>query len=441
MRDLASHKEKDIVGTWCPAVNIKAVTGPRTWYFHNLWVWPTGRKVALLARQYMLREFFLQSRGAERVWAWFGLAVVLGQAVFSAYIKFAVNKWFSTFYDLLQTSGTLLVNSTQPDEGQDVFAASQAKVWKEIASFGWIVLPAMIVSPVARWIRSKWALLWRMSLMRAYMAAWDPNVPPVEGASQRLHEDTQRFSKGLEGFLSTVLNAACVLGVFTPILLSLGGRIYAPTAFLRLLGSWWLLGCAVAAAGLGLGMAVFAGRRLVDLEVDNQKVEAELRTTVCLLEATPEKLFSSSSSFSTATGMGCSSSSPSSSSFANGKPAGHGSLDDGSTSEESWPFDAASSSTAATELGRAQPTGPSYPPPAPLFERLWRSLQENYELLFRNFFYLNLWLSCFDQVMIVAPYFLAAPLLFARDPSQRISLGTLVQISNSFGKVLSLIHI
>ena len=80
----------------------------------------------------MLREFFLQSRGAERVWAWFGLAVVLGQAVFSAYIKFAVNKWFSTFYDLLQTSGTLLVNSTQPDEGQDVFAASQAKVWKEI---------------------------------------------------------------------------------------------------------------------------------------------------------------------------------------------------------------------------------------------------------------------------------------------------------------------
>ena len=47
----------------------------------------------------MLREFFLQ-RGSqsrsELFWAWFGLAVVLGQAIFSAYIKFAVNKCVSS---------------------------------------------------------------------------------------------------------------------------------------------------------------------------------------------------------------------------------------------------------------------------------------------------------------------------------------------------------
>ena len=43
--------------------------------------------------------------------------------------------------------------------------------------------------------------------------------------------------------------------------------------------------------------------------------------------------------------------------------------------------------------------------------------------------------------MIVAPYLLAAPLLFADDPSKRITLGTLVQTSNSFGKVFSSLSI
>ena len=37
--------------------------------------------------------------------------------------------------------------------------------------------------------------------------------------------------------------------------------------------------------------------------------------------------------------------------------------------------------------------------------------------------------------MVVVPYLLVAPLLFAPNPKQRITLGTLVQTSNSFDKV------
>ena len=39
--------------------------------------------------------------------------------------------------------------------------------------------------------------------------------------------------------------------------------------------------------------------------------------------------------------------------------------------------------------------------------------------------------------MIVVPYLIAAPLLFAETPGARITLGTLVQTSNSFGRVFS----
>ena len=68
-------------------------------------------------------------------------------------------------------------------------------------------------------------------------------------------------------------------------------------------------------------------------------------------------------------------------------------------------------------------------------------LSRNYHALFRHFTLLNLWLSFFDQVMVLAPYFVAAPLLFAEDPAQRITLGTLIQLSNSFDKVFSSMNV
>ena len=45
------------------------------------------------------------------------------------------------------------------------------------------------------------------------------------------------------------------------------------------------------------------------------------------------------------------------------------------------------------------------------------------------------------QVMVLAPYVLVAPMLFASNPKERVTLGTLVQTSNSFGKVFATLSI
>ena len=68
---------------------------------------------------------------------------------------------------------------------------------------------------------------------------------------------------------------------------------------------------------------------------------------------------------------------------------------------------------------------------------MWKRLRTNYASLFRNFLYLNSWLVAFDQTMVLVPYLIAAPLLFASRPFHRITLGRLVQLSNSFDKVFS----
>ena len=104
-----------------------------------------------------------------------------------------------------------------------------------------------------------------------------------------MHEDTQRFSKGVETYLTVLLNSLCTLLAFTPILFSLGRRIIAPSwPLLRIAGDAWMLFCAVMAAALGLGFAMIIGRKLVGLEVANQRVEAEVRREAVVLEATPE---------------------------------------------------------------------------------------------------------------------------------------------------------
>ena len=56
------------------------------------------------------------------------------------------------------------------------------------------------------------------------------------------------------------------------------------------------------------------------------------------------------------------------------------------------------------------------------------------QVALQNFAALAVWLATYEQVAVIVPYMVAAPLLFAVDES-RITLGILVQISNAFGKV------
>lgn len=336
----------------------------------------------------MFSEFFRRADCTTVLIAWVGLSIVLGYSVFLAYVKMQLNEWYADFYDLLQASGAaLLTNSTASDDlGSGLFEAPpdppslyRRRVWDELYNFVWIVAPLVWASPAAKWTRSAWAFAWRAALMRAYLRAWDTTKEPIEGSSQRLHEDSQRFSNALQGCLATALDAIFTLGVFTPVLLKLSAEVPPPVHLGILRGGWLLIG-ALLAATIGLNGAMLFGRALVSLEVNNQKVEAALRKDLVLLETTPAMIV--------------------------GVP----------NSDQTYA-------------------------PCQYFHVTLNRLSRNYHALFRHFTLLNLWLSFFDQVMVLAPYFVAAPLLFADDPADRISLGTLIQLSNSFDKVFSSMNV
>jgi peptide/bleomycin uptake transporter len=254
----------------------------------------------------------------------------------------------------------------------------RTRVTEQLRAFVVIVIPLVVVAPAAKWVRSEWSFAWRRELMRSYLMAWDTNSDPMEGASQRLHEDTQRFAKGLDGCISALLDAVFTLAVFGPILVDLSAKVLPPRELVSLhFHGAWLFVTALLAAVVGLMGSMVIGRKLVRLEVANQRVEAMLRRDLVLLEAMPSSI--------------C------------GNRRNRGSL----------------------------------PNPAPFFWLTLKRLSANYHALYRNFTGLNAWLICFDQVMVILPYTLVAHLLFADEESDRITLGVLIQVSNSFEKVFS----
>ena len=316
----------------------------------------------------MIREFFCAYAWRTRLFAFSGLVVFVAHQGFRAYLKYAVNEWYGRFYDTLQ-QGVEFASGEADDAWR---AAQRAKVWAQLLEFAVIVAPAVAVHPVANYIRNRWVLAWRLALIEAYIALWDTAHPPIEGASQRVHEDTQRFAAGVQGCVATVLDALLTLVVFCPLL----WRLDPP-----------LMGVAVGTAVAGVGVSAVVGRHLVDLEVGNQKAEAALRRGLVILEVEPGTLLPDAE---------------------------------------------------AQGAGGAQALGPV---PVPhhcvdaTFVPLINALYANYRRLYVNFAALMLWLSTYDQFATLLPYLMVAPRLFAANEAEVLTLGTLTQTANAFGKV------
>lgn len=325
----------------------------------------------------MLTQFFCARNVRTLLVAWLGVVVVVGHSVFKAWINGRLNAFFGSFYDLLQ-SAAVVVGGGSYDYGsgsgsEEVLRGFQEQVQSQLLGFFLIVAPLLVVNPVASLVKSTWIMRWRIALLHSYLRAWDSGSPPLEGAAQRAHEDTMRLARGVETCLVTVLDSACTLVVFAPVLLDLGSLAPAPQE-LAWMEQAWLLAVASLAASMQLAVAWFVGRDLVTLEVNNQRVEGELRTRLVMLE------------------------------------------------------------TSYAAMSTGVPPESALPPPHDFASTISR-LRRNYMRLFGNFFKLNLFLSSSEQMTTLLPYFLIAPMLFNRE--RRVTLGVLTRITNSFSHVFS----
>lgn len=333
----------------------------------------------------MFRQFLCDGTSGQLLWAWFGLLTFIGHHAFKAYLSWRLNVWYEHFYDLLQTSIQSLEFASGNSGSGDAFYVARQEVWDRLIEFAWIVAPAIVINPLANLIRNWWVFSWRKILMKTYLRQYNTAIPALEGTSQRIHEDTQRFANGVQGCVGIVLHSIFTLAVFCPVMYALDPS---------------LMGIAIAVAMGSLCVSIIIGRPLVGLEVNNQKVEAQLRKDLVLLEVeTPT----------------------------NGTVSRALSNDEGSA-------DASKPSSSVVNLN-----GPDGAYAA--FREVFHSLTQNYKRLYFNFTTLGTWLALYEQVAVLLPYLLAAPRLFASSPETRLSLGQLMKVANSFGRVFDSLNV
>ena len=197
----------------------------------------------------MIKEFFF-----SEIVSWVGLVVFASHEGYKAWLAVQINVFYGKFYTVLQTG-------LQGD-----LAESREKVSRLLVEFAWLVSPAVFIHPLAGLVRNWWIFTWRKTLIEVYVKNWRQ----IEGASQRIHEDTRAFASGLQSCLSMLTTSLLNICLFSGIILKIDSFIFAVM---------------LATALGGVCLSFVFGWPLVGLEVKNQKAEAEMRTKLVLKEA------------------------------------------------------------------------------------------------------------------------------------------------------------
>ena len=213
-------------------------------------------------------KFFTEKKW--QLWAWLGSFVILSSLWVQVKIDVKINEWFGQFYDMIQKA-LATPNAITIDE-----------YWASLASF--ITLAGMYIAlyVAISFFTAHFLFRWRTAMVEWYHSVYD-RARKIEGASQRVQEDTIKFTRIMESLGTSFIESVMVLIQFVPILLGLS--IGIPIFFF---GEWqyglitgallWTLGGTAFLIGLGWIL------RLVGVEYDLQKKEAAYRKILVVAE-------------------------------------------------------------------------------------------------------------------------------------------------------------
>ena len=177
-------------------------------------------------------------------------------------ISVAINNWRRPFGDTLQAA-------LQGDGGVTV-----GDFYSLMLIFLQIAFLSVTLFIVSRFFISHYIFRWRTAMNDYYTGMWS-RVRHIEGASQRVQEDTMRFASIMEGLGVSMIDSVMTLIAFLPVLFSLSqyvtelpivGAIPAP---LFTAAIFWSL--------FGTVLLAVVGIKLPGLEFRNQRVEAAYR--------------------------------------------------------------------------------------------------------------------------------------------------------------------
>ncbi|WP_144673143.1 putative transporter [Campylobacter jejuni] len=366
----------------------------------------------------MFSSFFASKKWV--LWAYLGLFLLLFFLYIQTSLNVAINSWYSDFYNVLQKPKIELLdsNSTQKIEENlennitliqeanqraeqnfqkanfinkgalyyyqnllEYFFNSRAMIEKPnysandfyalILVFLAIAIPYVLIATINIYFASVYAFKWREAMTFSYLKFWKNKDDNIEGSSQRIQEDTYNFSKIVESLGLSFIRALMTLVAFIPILWSLSDVVSkALFANLSENSSFYFLKN-IDGLLVYIALLISLGGLVVSWFVGIKLPGLEYNNQKA--EAAFRK-----------------------------------------------------------ELVYAEDNRKEYAKNETMIE-LFTGLKFNYKRLFLHYGYFNIWLILFEQMIVIVPFLIMAPGLFAG----AIGLGIVMQINNAFDQVRS----
>ncbi len=197
-----------------------------------------------------------------QVWSILGSAVLILMAYMTVQVSVVINAWYGPFYNDIQSALGGSGDTTTSD------------LYGHLITFCIIVLPYIIFVPFKLFFTQHYIFRWRTAMNDFYVERW-AKLRNIEGASQRIQEDTMKFARIMEGLGVYIVDSVMTLISFLPVLSALSihveevpilGSIPEPLVVISIL---WAI--------FGSFLLIFAGIKLPGLEFKNQRVEAAFR--------------------------------------------------------------------------------------------------------------------------------------------------------------------
>jgi peptide/bleomycin uptake transporter len=208
--------------------------------------------------------WYVTERNRWYWWAVCGSTLILLVTYFQVQLGVYINNWYGDFYDLIQLALS--------DRGTQVIEAGQ--FFGKLFTLLYILIPNILVLVLFAFFTSHYVFRWRTAMNDYYMSHWS-QLRSIEGAAQRVQEDTMRFAGIMENLGSAFVSAIMTLIAFLPLLYNLSKEVTELPLVGSVNGS--LIFVALLSAIFGTVLLAAVGYRLPGLEFNNQKVEAAYR--------------------------------------------------------------------------------------------------------------------------------------------------------------------
>lgn len=195
-------------------------------------------------------------------WSVLGTALIIFVIYFQVQVSVAINGWYGPFWDLVQAA----VSKSRPVTLPEFFG--------QLLTFFSIASVAVTVIALNNFFVSHYLFRWRTAMNDFYTANW-PRLRQIEGASQRVQEDSKRFANLTETLGVNLVDSVMTLIAFLPLLHTLSANVTE----VPLLGAipYPLVTAALLWSVFGTMLVAVIGIRLPGLEFRNQRVEAAYR--------------------------------------------------------------------------------------------------------------------------------------------------------------------